>query len=107
MEKPRLDVQESSENYQLNFFPEIEQLISQQKSIICKLQKYIIFDEEDLDKMPSTDMTTPTVRLWQEVSSLKALVEAKQIEQKIREINMNLEAAERDRMVADEVIANA
>ena len=102
-------MEESDENVSLNFFPDIEQLISQQKAIVSKVQKYIIFEEDAVDETPPVDAdpTTPTIRLYQEVCSLKMLIETRQIEQKIRKADINLDLTERDRMIGRKAVNHA
>lgn len=95
MEESNLGVQEPSKNISLDFFPAIERLINQQKTIVCRIQEYIIYETEESDKTPSSEIITPTVKLWQEVGTLKILTEISLNEQRIKEaIGRNLTSVE-------------
>jgi hypothetical protein len=83
--------QSDNENIPIDFYPTTEQLINQQRVIVCRVQKEIIFNGEGLEKLSKEEDTTPTVMLWQEISSLKALTEIKQIEQPKKENSDSME----------------
>lgn len=98
MKESNLEVQKINENVSLNFCPTIERLINQQKTIVCRIQEYIIYETEESDKTPSSEVITLSVKLWQEVSTLRVLAEISLNEQKIKKASIkNLTLAEGDR----------